>query len=204
MIDRVRFRPPFRSVASLSVLAALLGTASCSKSDPPAPTATTTSPSATAATSPGPTAAKPATTVTAAAPGTSSGSSRGSWSGKYTSAKAELYVPAGSDVPNAKDWSSVKWRGEDDPKSLGEGTLALTVDDHGRVAGTVAGPLGEGLVDGVLDAKGLRANVRPKGDAPFSGTILGEVKGDSIEGTMKSSTATGHVLRVSKFSLAKS
>jgi hypothetical protein len=159
--------------------------AACSKSgDAPAP-----APAASAAPSAAPSA--PAASASAASAPTGS-----SWSGKYTAAAGSFTVPDGG------EWSGVKFRGDDSPRGLGDGTLSADVDAAGRVSGTLEGPLGPLKVNGDLAAKAFSAALvsATPGDG-FSGFAVGALDGDHITGTMRLSLPRGNVIREASFTL---
>ena len=159
----------------------LLALAACSKTDP-APSAST-APSA-------------VTSVVDAAPAVAA---EITWSGPYKSGAGTMYVPDGG------EWSGTKWRGEDSGDGLGDGTLVVSIDPKsGTVKGVVDGPIAA-IVYGSFAAGQLTATLAPKstGDA-FTGTLLGNVSGDKLDGTMHVSSALdAHILRSITFSLAK-
>lgn len=159
----------------------LLAIAACSKTDP-GPSAST-SPST-------------VTTVVDAAPPVAAAIT---WTGAYKSTAGTIYVPSGA------EWSGTKWRGDESPDGLGDGTLTLTVDPKsGNVTGVLDGPIAA-IVYGSFAAGQLTATIAPKStDAGFSGTLLGNVTGDKLDGTMHvSSSSDAHVIRAITFSLGK-
>ena len=161
----------------------ILALAACSKTDP-APV--TTAPSAVVA--PVPDAAPP---VAAAI----------TWTGPYKSNAGTMYVPDGG------EWSGTKWRGDVSPDGLGDGTLTLTVDPKsGNVTGVIDGPIGPGILYGSFAAGQLTANLARKEatDSGFTGTLIGNITGEKLEGAMHvSSSLDAHVIRSITFSLGK-
>jgi hypothetical protein len=99
----------------------------------------------------------------------------------------------------------VRWSGVDAAAGLGEGTMTLEIDAAtGRVVGTVEGPLGPAIVDGVvLDGK-LTASIVRKApsDRGFSGTLLGSLDRDAAEGTMNLSSGEANAIRSATFTLS--
>ena len=83
--------------------------------------------------------------------------------------------------------------------------MTLDIDGAtGRVLGTVEGPLGPAIVDGVvLDGK-LTATILRKApsDHGFSGTLLGSVARDTAEGSMNLSSAEASAIRSATFALS--
>jgi hypothetical protein len=123
------------------------------------------------------------------------------WSGKYASEAGSLYVVDGG------EWAGLKWRGDDASTGLGEGVLALTLDGQThRVAGTGSGVLGDIVLVGGVDGKTLMASVLRKDplDRGLTGTAVGTIDGDRIDGTMRLSLADARVIRNAKFTLARS
>lgn len=159
----------------------LFALAACSKTDP-APSATP-SPS----------------TVTAVVDAAPPVAAEITWSGSYKSGAGTIYVPDGG------EWSGTKWRGDDSGDGLGDGTLVVSIDPKsGNVKGVVDGPIAA-TVYGAFAAGQLSATLAPKstGDA-FTGTLLGTVSGDKLDGTMHVSSALdAHIIRSITFSLAK-
>ncbi len=160
----------------------LLVLAACSKTDP-APTASTS----------------PSTlpTVADAAPPVAT---EITWSGPYKSTAGTIYVPDGG------EWSGTKWRGDLSSDGLGDGALTLSVDPkNGKVTGTLDGPIGPGIVYGSFALGQLAATITPKSAASaFSGTLIGTVAGNKLDGAMRvSSSFDAHVIRSLTFSLAK-
>ena len=122
-----------------------------------------------------------------------------SFKGKYTVAAGTMYVP------DAKDWSSVKFK-NDDSKLLGDGELSLTIDPAGRVTGTSeGGPLGAAVIEGMRDGENLAAAVRRKdpSDDGLTGTLLAKVAGDKVDGTMQLAEFNAAVVRTATFSVTK-
>jgi hypothetical protein len=108
-------------------------------------------------------------------------------------------------VPDAKDWSSVKFK-NDDSKMLGDGEISISVDPTGRVSGgTEGGPLGASVLDGLSDGTTLTATIRRKdpSDEGLTGTLEAKVSGDAVEGTMKLAEAGAAVVRVGKVDATK-
>ncbi|MEO6574430.1 MAG: hypothetical protein ABIP89_11360 [Polyangiaceae bacterium] len=122
------------------------------------------------------------------------------WTGAYKSSAGTLYVPPG------KEWSGTKWRGDESPDGLGEGTITLSIDPKsGGVAGTLDGPVGPGVLygssaDGKVTATLARKDAADNG---FTGTLIGNVAGDKLEGTMHVSSWDAHTIRAITFSLGK-
>jgi hypothetical protein len=121
------------------------------------------------------------------------------WNAKYTIAAASVYVPSD------KDWKNVKLK-TDESQYLGEGTLALTTDPTGRVAGASEGPpLGTAVLDGWLEGGKLTATVRRKDptDNGLTGTLVATMTGDKLEGTLKLAEANAAVVREGKLTATK-
>jgi hypothetical protein len=108
-------------------------------------------------------------------------------------------------VPNGKDWKDVKWRGDLSNAGLGDGPIALTVDPSGRVAGTLTGPLGPAVINGLLAGDKLTASItrQTPSDGGFVGTLVGGVADGKLTGTMKLSQREASVIRSATFSASK-
>jgi hypothetical protein len=120
-----------------------------------------------------------------------------SWTGTYKSVAGTLYIPP--------DWKNVRWSGADSQAGLGEGTMTLEIDAAtGRAVGTVEGPLGPAIVDGVVRDGKLTASIFRKvpSDHGFSGTLLGSVQRDVAEGSMNLSSAEATAIRSATFTLS--
>jgi hypothetical protein len=178
-----------RSLASFALLAVV---ACNGKSSGDAPAASAPAASvAVASPSSAPSAAPSASAASNAATST--------WSGTYKSAGASLYVPT------QKPFDVVKWRGDDAGGGLGDGSLDLTVDATGQVSGTGAGALGAVIVSGMYADGELTASLARKDptDGGFTGTAVGRLAGDKIEGTIHLSLPNATSLRTATFTLAK-
>jgi hypothetical protein len=156
----------------------------------PAPSASVPVASASAsatASAPAPSASAPSTTAASA------------WTGTYKSAGASLYVPT------QKPFDIVKWRGDDAGGGVGDGSLDLTVDATGQVSGTGTGALGAVLVSGMYADGELTASLARKdpADGGFTGTAVGKLAGDKIEGTIHLSLPNATSLRTATFTLSK-
>ena len=186
--------PSRLALASFTVALALASVA-CKKSDPdgPAPQG-----SSSAAPSSAPSAAPSSAAATASEAGAPSAKATGtasSFSGKYTTeAVTAIAVPEGT-----------KWKGEEGTEGTGEGTLTLEAAADGRVTGTVEGPLGPALVEGLLEGDSLTTSFRRKdpADNGFYGTILGKVAGDKVEGSVAASRGNAGLVRTGKLTLSK-
>ncbi len=145
--------------------------------------------------------AAPSTSASAAADAgdASTAPATATFKGKYTVAAGTMYVP------DAKDWSSVKFK-NDDSKLLGDGELSLTIDPAGRVTGTSeGGPLGAAVIEGMREGESLAAAVRRKdpSDDGLTGTLQGKVAGDKVDGTMQLAEFNAAVVRTATFSVTK-
>jgi hypothetical protein len=121
------------------------------------------------------------------------------WRGRYKSEQGSFFVP------DASEWSGVKWRGDDAGAGLGEGTLELEIDSaSGTVVGTTSGAVGDTRVTGTIVGKEIMATLRRKdpSDRGFTGTLLATRSGEAVTGTMRLSPGDAHVIREATFSLA--
>ncbi|HEX7602800.1 MAG TPA: hypothetical protein VF316_14390, partial [Polyangiaceae bacterium] len=121
------------------------------------------------------------------------------WKGTYTAERASYYLP------DSGEYKGVKFRGDDAGDALGEGTLSLKVDADGIVTGEGAGALGAVLLHGVLRGDDLTFTVSRKdpADLGVTGTGLGTVTGDAVEGTMQLSAYRAQIIREAKFKLSR-
>jgi len=175
---------------------ALLALVACndkSSGNAPAPSASAAAASASATASA--TASAPAASASAPASATAASS----WSGSYKSAGASLYVPT------QKPFDAVKWRGDDAGGGVGDGSLELAIDSSGRVSGTSSGALGAVVVSGMYADGELTATLARKDptDGGFTGTAVGKLAGDKIEGTIHLSLPNATALRTATFTLSK-
>ena len=147
--------------------------------------------------------ASPSATVSDApsgAPSAGKAAADSEWTGSYKSVAGALHYPEG------KDWKSLTWQGDDASVGLGEGALEVRVDGAtGQVHGTVTGPLGPATLvgafsDGALTATIARQNPADRG---LTGTAMGTVAGDKIDGVMNLSLADANVIRKATFTLIK-
>lgn len=174
------------------LIAALLAVVACSKPAPDAQVDRGPSEAAPAAAA-SPAVARPAASAAVrVAPMTT-------WTGTYSSTAGKLYIP--------EDWKSVHWNVPDTPAGLGDGTLSLTIDGaSGRVAGSLAGPLGPATLAGMASDGKISATVAREdaSDRGFAGTLQGTLAGDHGEGTIQASLAEVSAVRTATFSLSKS
>lgn len=119
----------------------------------------------------------------------------GLWHGSYKSQSGTLFVPA--------DWKGIHWNVAESSAGLGEGTIRLTLEPAGRVHGTLDGPLGPAVVDGVAADGAVTASVRPQNpmDRGFFGTLMGRVVDGRLEGAIHVSPAVADAVRVATFVL---
>jgi len=146
-------------------------------------------------------ASAPPPSVSVSAAPVSSAPPTVTWRGTYTSAPGSLYVYDGG------EWKGFHFRGDDAAVALGEGALEVTIDDKTHVArGTIAGPLGDGVVTGAVTGSELSFSVLRKEakDRGFTGTGSATIAGETATGTMRLSRADAHVIREAKFTLTKS
>jgi len=112
-------------------------------------------------------------------------------------------------VPDGKEWSGVRWRGDDAGDGIGAGTISLTLDPAARRAsGVLDGVLGAARIVGIFADGGLAASVERMDptDRGFTGTLLGNVANDkpgTLNGTMRLSLGDGRLIRDGTFSLSK-
>lgn len=169
--------------------------AGCSKSgegDKPSTEAASTSAAAPKSSAPSSASARgPESTATGQA---------ATYSGSYSVAPGKIYIS------EAKDYAGVKQAKDDPAKHVGDGTLSLTVDAEGRVAGTIdTGPASPAVIDGRLSGSDLRGSIRRKTptDDGLTGTLDAKVTGDAIEGKLSLAEATAAIVRDGKLSLKR-
>jgi hypothetical protein len=113
--------------------------------------------------------------------------------GSYTSTAGPLYVPPG--------WN-VRWSDGDGSAGIGEGTLTMTIDlASRRVGGTVDGPLGPAILDGLVVDENVAATIVRKnpGDYGFEGTLTGALHDGHVGGTMNVSSGEASTIRTATF-----
>jgi hypothetical protein len=139
-------------------------------------------------------ASSPAAASASSAPATPA--SMRSWHGTYKSVASTLTAPV--------DGKKVHWSDAPTTEGIGDGKLALTVDGaSGHATGTIDGPLGPATLDGVVTDGKLAATIRRKDptDRGFTGTLLGSVASDRLEGTMSVTMGLASALRTATFTL---
>jgi hypothetical protein len=137
------------------------------------------------------------TSAATTAPASSNVAATRAWKGAYKSAAASLTVPP--------DTSKVHWSDTQSAAGIGDGTLTVTIDGaSGRVTGEIAGPLGPASVEGLAVDGKVTASVRRKDptDRGFTGTLVGSIAGERLDGTMSVSLGQASALRGATFSLA--
>jgi hypothetical protein len=142
-------------------------------------------------------AAPGAVSAPAAAAASAAQSKPLAWSGTYKSAAGTLYIPP--------EWKGVRWSGAETQAGIGEGTIALEIDPStGRVVGTLEGPLGPAVIDGVATGEKLTATIARKNpsDRGFAGSLMGDIGKDAVTGSMNLSSAEASTVRTATFSLA--
>lgn len=165
------------------------------KKDPvaPAPSASAPVPVASSVTS---ASSAPAPASASAAPQVSADRAV-AWKGTYTAEPVKLKTP-----DKVKD---LTWQNDDKTKLVGDGTLELQLDQAtGHVRGEGDGALGKLLLSGMYDGRELRATLLPHdptaADA-MTGTLMGELKNDVIQGTIRASDSKGVSVREASFQL---
>jgi hypothetical protein len=134
----------------------------------------------------------------AALPASASESATASrWTGSYKSEAATVYVPA--------DWKNVRWRVAETDAGVGEGTITLQIERaSGRVRGTLDGPLGPALLDGLASQGDLTATMVRKdpSDRGFTGTLLAMMADGHVQGTLSASLGEASAVRKAAFALS--
>ena len=183
---------------TLLVVAPLFVLAACDNKSsggaPPAASATSTASVAASA------SAAPSASAVASASAGAASASAGAWAGSYKSAVGPLSLPTG------KGYDDVKWQGDDSGVGLGDGALSIAVDGAtGVVTGSADGALGAVVLDGVVVDGQMTAQISRKdpADRGLTGTAIGKVTGDKIEGTMSLSLPEANVIRKVTFTLTK-
>ncbi|HXN30864.1 MAG TPA: hypothetical protein VN894_03340 [Polyangiaceae bacterium] len=121
----------------------------------------------------------------------------GAWRGTYKSSAGSLYIPP--------DWKDVHWKVKDTGAGIGEGAIAIQVDPaSGRIVGTLEGPLGPAKIDGLGSDGRLTAAIARKdpADEGFTGTIVGTISNDRVEGTMYVSPGEASAIRTATFTMS--
>lgn len=178
---------------SLFALVIALCAACDNKSSGPAPAASSAAPQ------PSATVASSASAAPSASTASSAAAEGGAWAGTYKSGPGTVTLPVG------KAYEGATWANDDGGVGVGEGALTINVDPSGVVSGSGEGALGAFLLDGVVKDGQLSATVARKdpSDRGLTGTLLGKVTGDKIDGTMNLSLPEASGVRKATFSLAK-
>ncbi len=164
--------------AALSLLAACNQAPDRPDKDAPPTRPATGGASAQGSASPAPAASPSAAATAAPAPGTLGGT----WEGRYEAKKGTIEMP-----PKVKD----KARAADDGKAMaGPGKVEITVSPAGEVHGKASGALGDATLTGKVDVEGgvLRASwfpVDPGVNNAMTGVLIGQLKGATIQGTIR-------------------
>lgn len=190
LLARRTLRP---SLACLALLFSV-GCGKSGESDKAAPSASTSTKAPLASSASTDSGASTATTATTATGKASS------YAGTYSVSPAKIYIPS------AKDYASVKQAKDDPTKHVGDGSLTLMVDANGHVTGTIdSGPASPALVDGSLVESEIRGTVRRKepNDHGLTGTLVGKISGESVEGTLSLAEANASIVREGKLALKK-
>jgi hypothetical protein len=180
-----------RSTLSLAAMVLLLTACpakSRGKGGPDGAASVSASASATVATS----AARPTASGAASTAAPSQAGAAASYAGTYTLAPATYHIAEG------KDYAHVKQAKDDPTKLVGNGTLTLTVDPQGRVAGEIdSGPASPAIIDGALVNGEIRGNVRRKtpSDDGLTGTLVGKVDGANVTGKLALAEANAAIVR---------
>ena len=160
-----------------------------------------TSKSTTTATA-APTATGPVATGSGATTATSSAvpasPHAGTWVGAFATTKGEVDVPKGVDYPT--------WKKDEGTDRSGKGSIELTVAPDGAVTGKGTGALGELAVSGTVESGWLRTGLSPADpEAPnaMTGVLVGEVKGDQIDGRMRLASHDGRLVRKAEVTLKR-
>lgn len=119
------------------------------------------------------------------------------WRGAYRSSAATLYIPAA--------WKDVHWKVKETAAGIGEGSIALQINpSSGRVLGTLDGPLGPAVIDGLSSSGVLTASIARKdpSDGGFTGTIAASISAERIEGTLHVALSDANALRTATFTMS--
>lgn len=122
------------------------------------------------------------------------------YAGSYSLAPATMYI---SDAPA---YARVKQAPDEPEKHVGAGELTVTVEPDGKVTGTIgAGPAAPAAIDGVLLGEEIRGNVRREDpdDEGLTGTFVGKLDGDKVEGTLSLADVNAKIVRAGKATLEK-
>jgi hypothetical protein len=193
MFERARARRTWISAFALVLLAGCEDAPRPPAQDPipPRETATAASTSASA-----PTSASAATSSSAAA--TAQSSLTGSWEGRYDAKKLDIPLPP--KVPD-KSW------GKDNGKvASGAGTIKLEISPAGDISGRGSGALGESTLTGKVEDTMVRASIMPvdrSASPSMSGVLIGLIKGDAIQATIKVAGPDATIVRESAIELRR-
>lgn len=138
----------------------------------------------------------PSGSSSAAAPGEAS--LAGSWEGRYDAKKVEIGLPR--KVPD-KTWSK-----DDGKAASGAGTIKLEVTPAGDISGVGSGALGNVTLTGKVEDKMVRASIMPADrtvSPSMSGVLIGLLKGDAIQATIKVAGPDASIVRESSIELRR-
>lgn len=159
---------------AFGAIALALGSGSCKKTESqPAPRASArTQPSASAAPKPKPWYI-------------------GHWSGSYRAVRTVI-------DRTAKQGAIPQWSKDSGRRASGPGTLEFDVDDHGRITGTLSGPLGPLLARGAVEGDEIRIRLSakdPKRLGAFNGYLVATRDGGGAKGQLHVATGDSLTLR---------
>lgn len=158
--------------AAFSVILLVLGCAGCNKSDTAPAAGSSARPTASVAPKPKPWYV-------------------GRWSGAYRAERDVIDMTVKQGAPPA-------WGKDNGRRATGPGTLSLDVDDHGRITGTLIGPLGKLRAQGAVQGDQLRVRLSttdPRKLTAFNGELVATRDGDAARGHLHVSTGDSLTLR---------
>lgn len=122
----------------------------------------------------------------------------GEWEGRYDAKKGAIYLP--SKVPDKT------WKNDPGTVASGPGTIRLTITPSGEISGHGSGALGDVTCTGRVESTRVRATILPVDRAvppSMSGVLVGLLKGNAIQATIKVAGADAAVVREAVFELQR-
>lgn len=193
MFDRARARRTWITAFALVLLAGCDEGARPSTQEPLPPRETATSASTSA-----PASAPTLASASSSAAAPAQPAMAGSWEGRYDAKKAEIALP-----PKVKDKS---WGKDDGKLASGAGTIKLEISPAGDISGRGSGALGDVTLTGKVEDTMVRASVMPVDRAAspsMSGVLVGLIKGDAIQATIKVAGPDATIVRESAIELRR-
>lgn len=157
---------------------------------------TPVSPHSSSSTSPG-TSSSSSTSANASAAPTSHSPLAGKWIASFEAKKAKVAQDPGVADP--------AWAKDDGSQVSGAGTIEITVAEDGTVSGKLSGSLGDGIITGMAEEKGVTGTFTPASTeaSAMHGTFVLELASDKLTGTLRASSGDARVVRSAALSFSR-